>query len=172
MKSFKIGLKRHSCGINIEEYLIACGFVGGGGVSRGRVGLVVVSLGVTIVGDISDVTRVAVDVVVDVLATAVGEDDVVRSLGVITVAGLVVTHIDVVVVVLDGVIESVVCRGLIDHHKIFINTFLTNNFVLIDLQSIPPCKQVQSKWPGQSRWRICMRELRRWWVCKPGRRKW
>ena len=45
------------------------------------------SLGVTVIGDISNVSRVAVDVIVDVLAATVGEDDGVRSLGVITVAG-------------------------------------------------------------------------------------
>ncbi len=72
----------------------------------------VVSLGVTVVGDISDVTGVAVDVIVDVLAAAVGEDDGVRSLGVITVAGLVLVHVDVVVVVLDGPVEGVVSGGL------------------------------------------------------------
>ena len=89
------------------------GFVGGGRVSGGGVGLVVVSLGVTVIGDISDVTGVTVDVIVNVLAATVGEDDVVRSLGVITVASLVVAHIDVVVVILDGVVEGVVSGGLI-----------------------------------------------------------
>jgi hypothetical protein len=53
-------------------------------------GLVVVSLGITIVGDISDVTGVTVDVIVDGLAAAIGKNDGVRSLGVITVASLVV----------------------------------------------------------------------------------
>ena len=72
----------------------------------------VVSLGVTVIGDISNVTRVTVDVIVDVLAAAVGEDDGVRSLGVITVAGLVLVHVDVVVVVLDGPVEFVVGGGL------------------------------------------------------------
>ena len=72
----------------------------------------VVSLGVTVVGDISDVTGVTVDVIVDVLAATVGEDDGVRSLGVITVAGLVLVHVDVVVVVLDGPVEGVVSGGL------------------------------------------------------------
>ena len=72
----------------------------------------VVSLGVTVVGDISDVTGVAVDVIVDVLAAAVGEDDGVRSLSVITVAGLVLVHVDVVVVVLDGPVEGVVSGSL------------------------------------------------------------
>ena len=75
-------------------------------------GLVVVSLGVTIVGDISDVAGVTVDVIVDGLAAAIGENDGVRSLGVITVASLVVAHIDVVIVILDGVVEAVVSGGL------------------------------------------------------------
>jgi len=84
-----------------------------GFVSGGRVGLVVVGLGVTIVGDISDVTGVTVDVIVDGLLAAIGENDVVRSLGVITVASLVVAHVNVVVVILDGVVEGVVSGGLI-----------------------------------------------------------
>ena len=73
-----------------------------------------VSLGVTVVGDISDVTGIAIDVVIDVLAATVGEDDVVVSLGVFTIAGLVLAHIDVGIVVLDGVVERVVSRGLWD----------------------------------------------------------
>ena len=95
------------------------GLVGGGGVSGGRVGLVVVSLGVTVVGDISDVTGVTVDVIVDVLAATVGENDVVRSLGIITVASLVVAHIDVSVVVLNGVVEVVVSGGLNESNQTF-----------------------------------------------------
>ena len=78
----------------------------------------VVSLGVTVIGDISDVTGVTVDVIVDVLAATVGEDDGVRSLGVITVAGLVLVHVDVVVVVLDGPVEFVVSGGLFCKRKI------------------------------------------------------
>ncbi len=77
-------------------------------------GLVVVSLGVTVVLNISDVSGVTVDVIVDGLLAAIGKDDVVRSLGVITVAGLMVAHIDVGVVVLDGVVEVVVSGGLCD----------------------------------------------------------
>ena len=72
-----------------------------------------VSLGVTVVGDISDVTGITVDVIVDSLAATVGEDDGVRSLGVITVASLLLAHIDVVVVVsLHGPVERVVSGGL------------------------------------------------------------
>ena len=77
-------------------------------------GLVVVSLGVTIVRDISDVTGVTVDVIVDGLLAAIGENDEIRSLGVITVASLVVAHIDVGVVVLDGVVEGVVSGSLLN----------------------------------------------------------
>ena len=86
------------------------GFVSGGGVSGG--GLVVVSLGVTVVLDVGNVSRVAVDVIIDGLAAAVGEDDGVSSLGVVTIAGLVLVHVDVVVVVLDGPVEFVVGGGL------------------------------------------------------------
>ena len=60
-------------------------------VSGGGVGLVVVSLGVTIIGDISDVTGVTVDVIVDVLAAAIGKNDVVRARSVaIAIAALLV----------------------------------------------------------------------------------
>ena len=83
------------------------GLVGGGGV-----GLVVVSLGVTVVGDISDVTGVTVDVIVDVLLATVGKDDPVVSLGVVTIATLVLAHIDVGVIVIDGPVEFVVSGGL------------------------------------------------------------
>ena len=76
-------------------------------------GLVVVSLGVTVVGDISDVAGVTVDVIVDGLAAAIGKNNGVRSLGVISVASLVVAHIDVVVVILDGIVEAVVSGGLL-----------------------------------------------------------
>jgi len=79
---------------------------------------VVVSLGVTVIGDISNVTRVTVDVIVDVLAAAVGENDGVRSLGVITVASLVLVHVNVVVVILDGPVEGVVSGGLTEESNI------------------------------------------------------
>ena len=88
------------------------GLVGGGGVSRGGVGLLVVSLGVTVVGDISDVTGVTVDVIVDVLLATVGKDDPVVSLGVVTIATLVLAHVDVGVIVIDGPVEFVVSGGL------------------------------------------------------------
>ena len=83
------------------------GLVGGGGV-----GLLVVSLGVTVVGDVSDVTGVTVDVIVDVLLATVGKDDPVVSLGVVTIATLVLAHVDVGVVVIDGPVEFVVSGGL------------------------------------------------------------
>ena len=75
-------------------------------------GLVIVRLGLTLVLDLSDVTRVTIDVIVDNLATAVGENNEVRSLGVVTVAVLVVAHINVVVVVLNSVVEGVISGGL------------------------------------------------------------
>ena len=87
------------------------GFVSGGRVSGG--GLVVISLGVTVVFNIGDVTRVTVDVIVNSLAAAVGENNGVSSLGVVTIASLVLVHVDVVVVVLDGPVEFVVSGGLV-----------------------------------------------------------
>ena len=73
----------------------------------------VVSLGVTIIGNISDVTRVAVDIIINSLATTVGENNRVSSLGVVTISGLVLVHINVVVVILNSPVEFVVCGGLI-----------------------------------------------------------
>ena len=106
-----------SGGLNSFADRLISGLVGGGGVSGGRVsgsgvGLVVVSLGVTVIGDISDVSRVAIDFVVNVLLATVGEDDPVVSLGVVTIASLVLAHVDVGVVVVDGPVEFVVSGGL------------------------------------------------------------
>ena len=96
------------------------GFVGGGGVSGSRVcgsgvGLVVVGLGVAVVSDISHISRVAVDVVVDVLLATVGKDDPVVALGVVTVASLVLAHVDVGVVIVHSPVELVVSGGLFKH---------------------------------------------------------
>ena len=93
------------------------GLVGRGGVSGGRVsgGGVCgggVGLSVTVISDISNVTRVAIDFVVNVLLATVGEDDGVSSLGVVTIASLVLAHVDVGVVVVDGPVEFVVSGGL------------------------------------------------------------
>ena len=96
---------------SVDDRLIS-GLVGGGRVSGSGVGLLIVSLGVTVVGDISDVSRVAVDVIVDVLLATVGEDDPVVSLGVVTIATFVLAHVDVGVVVVDGPVEFVVGGGL------------------------------------------------------------
>ena len=91
------------------------GFVGGSRVCGSGVGLVVVGLGVTVVSDISHISRVAVDVVVDVLLATVGKDDPVVSLGVVTVASLILAHVDVGVVIVDGPVEFVVSGGLFKH---------------------------------------------------------
>ena len=86
-------------------------------VGRGMVGgFVVVSLGVTVVLNISDVTGVAIDVVVDHLLATIGENNVVVSGGLVTVAGLVLAHVNVGVVVLDGPVVFVVGGGLVGHH--------------------------------------------------------
>ena len=94
------------------------GMVSGLGVSGGRVGLVVISLGVTVVLDISDVTRVAIDVIVDGLLAAIGENNGVRAGGLVTIAGLVLAHVNVGVVVLDGPIVLVVSGGLPIENKL------------------------------------------------------
>ena len=81
-------------------------------VGGGRVGLVVVSLGVTVVGDISDVTGVTIDLVVNDLLATVGENNPVVAGGVVTIATLVLAHVDVGVIVIDGPVELVVSGGL------------------------------------------------------------
>ena len=90
--------------------LIVGGFVGG--FVLGVVGLVVVSLSLTLVLHVSNVTGVAIDVIVDDLAAAVGEDNPVVSSGLVTIATFVLAHIDVGVVVLNSPVEFVVSGGL------------------------------------------------------------
>ena len=63
------------------------------------------------VGDISDVARVAVDVVGNVLDATVGELHVVGSLGVVTVAGLLVAELVAGGVVVHGPLEVVLGLG-------------------------------------------------------------
>ena len=95
--------------------LVSGSVISGLGVSSG---LVVVSLGVTVVLNISDVTGVAIDVIVDGLLAAIGENNGVSSLGVVTIASLVLVHVDVVVVILDGPVEGVVSGGLTEELNI------------------------------------------------------
>ena len=83
-----------------------------GGFVSGFVGGLVVVFGFAGVLDVSDEARVAIDVVRDGLTTAIGKNDEVFSLGVVSVAVLRVTEVQVGVVVLDGVVEVVVSRGL------------------------------------------------------------
>ena len=120
------------CSIQVDRWLLISGSVGGRGfVGGSRVGRSGVGLGVTVVGDISDVTGIAIDLIVNVLATTVGENDVVVSLGVFTIAGLVLAHVDVSVIVLDGPVEFVVGGGLQSQFR-FQNQFQFNLFKLID----------------------------------------
>ena len=72
----------------------------------------VVSLGVTVIGDVSNVTGVTIDFVVNVLLATVGEDNPVVSGGLVTIATLVLAHVDVVVVIVDGPVEFVVSGSL------------------------------------------------------------
>ena len=90
------------------------GLVGGGRVGGGGV-----SLGVTVIGDIGNVTRVAIDFVVNVLLATVGENDPVVSLGVVTIATFVLAHVDVSVVVVDGPVEFVVSGGLVKVFRLY-----------------------------------------------------
>ena len=109
------------------------GLIGGlvgrfvGGFVSGFVGGLVVVFGFAGVLDVSDEARVAIDVVRDGLTTAIGKNDEVFSLGVVSVAVLRVTEVQVGVVVLDGVVEVVVSRALLKEH-----------YVKMDLNSIRP----------------------------------
>ena len=103
----------------IVNQLIAS-LVGGGVIS----GFVIVRLCVAIVRDIGDITGVAIDVVVDILAATVGQDDVVIAGGLVAIAGLVLAHVDVRVVVIDGPVELVVSGGLLQNQfKLLFSSF-------------------------------------------------
>ena len=90
--------------------LVSGGSVSGLGVGSG---LVVVSLGVSLVLNVSDVAGIAINVISDDLLATVGENNGVGAGGLVTIAGLVLVHIDVVVIVLDCVIVFVVSGGLL-----------------------------------------------------------
>ena len=101
------------------------GFVGRlvSGLISGLVGGFVrwfVSLGVTVVLHVSDVARVAIDVIVDSLTATVGEEDIVRSSGLVTISVLAVAKVQrsvvvstMGVVVLHAVSEVIVSGGLL-----------------------------------------------------------
>ena len=74
--------------------------------------LVVVRSSVSFVSDISNITGIAIDVIVNVLLATVGQDDVVVAGCVVTIASLVLAHVHVRVVVVDSPIELVVSGGL------------------------------------------------------------
>ena len=71
-------------------------------------------LGLTLVSDVSDVTGVAIDVVLDPLNAAVGKIDVVRSVGIVSLAVLLGAKVNVKVIVLNVVIVVVFRWGLIN----------------------------------------------------------
>jgi hypothetical protein len=96
-----------------------------GGLVSGLVGGLVVVFGFAGVLDVSDESRVTIDVVSDGLTTTIGKNDEVFSLGVVSVAVLSVTEVQVGVVVLNSVVEVVVSRALLKRH-----------YVKMDLESI------------------------------------
>ena len=71
-------------------------------------GLVVVALDASYVLDVSNKSRIGIDVILDRLFAAIGEKNLVRSLGLVTFAGLVVTQVYVGRVILDVVVVFVV----------------------------------------------------------------
>jgi len=89
-------------GLAVLNRLVVIAFVGR---------FVVVGLSLTFVLDISDVARVAVDVVVDDLLAAVGEDNPVVAGGLVTFTAFVLTEV-VVVIILHGPVELVVSGSL------------------------------------------------------------
>ena len=101
--------------IRLEFNLIGGGVGGGnvgGLVGRGGISGSGVLLGVTGVGDISDVTVVAIGLVGDGLDATIGKSNVVRARNVtVTIAGLLVAHV-VVIVVLHVIREAVGKGGL------------------------------------------------------------
>ena len=90
------------------------GLIGGfvGGFISGFVGGFVVVFGLSFVFDIGNVAGVTVHVVRHHLAAAIGKHHVVLTVRLVSVAFLAVAHVDVSVIVLHGVIEVVVRRGL------------------------------------------------------------
>ena len=71
-------------------------------------GLVVVALDASFVLDVSNKSRIGIDGILDRLFAAIGEKNLVRSLGLVTFAGLVVTQVYVGRVILDVVVVFVV----------------------------------------------------------------
>ena len=65
--------------------------------------MLVVVMGLSFVCDIGYVTRIIIDVIIDILFATVGEDDVVIASRLIAIAAFVFGHVDVVVVVQDGI---------------------------------------------------------------------
>ena len=76
-----------------------------------------VVFGFSFVLDVSNVSGVAVHVVGHHLAATVGQHNEVLAVGLVTFAFLVVAEVNVGVVVLHGVVEVVVSRGLRHNHN-------------------------------------------------------
>jgi hypothetical protein len=124
---------------NISIFGFVGGFVGGlvsrfvgglisglvgrfvGGFVSSLVGGLVVVFGFAGVLDVSDEARVAIDVVRDGLTTTIGKNDEVFSLGVVSVAVLGVTEVQVGIVVLNSVVEVVISRALVMEYYIKMN---------------------------------------------------
>ena len=76
-------------------------------------GLVVVALDASFVLDVSNKSRIGIDGILDRLFAAIGEKNLVRSLGLVTFTVLIVAQVYVSVVILDFVVVFVISGGLI-----------------------------------------------------------
>ena len=76
-------------------------------------GLVVVALDASFVLDVSNKSRIGIDVILDRLFAAIGEKNLVRSLGLVTFTVLIVAQVYVSVVILDFVVVFLISGGLI-----------------------------------------------------------
>ncbi|CAL4122063.1 unnamed protein product, partial [Meganyctiphanes norvegica] len=70
-------------------------------------------LSLTLIGDLSDIARVTIDGVGDLLQAAVREGHIVGTLSVVAITGFIVTKVIARVVILDSVIEVILGRLLI-----------------------------------------------------------
>lgn len=71
---------------------------------------VVICLCISFILNISDIARVIIDVIIYHLTTTIRKDDVIRALGIVSIAALLMTKI-IVIVVFYGIIEAVVSRS-------------------------------------------------------------
>ena len=70
-------------------------------------------LSLALIGDLSDEARVTIDGICDLLQAAVRELNVVGTLGIVAITGLLVTKVITRVVILDSIVEVILGRSLL-----------------------------------------------------------